>query len=48
MFMCEIWIIRLFFPLFCKSDMPKFEYLEAFQREALDIRDNDSRLYNNI
>ena len=44
MFICEIWIIRLFFlisaNLICRSlDISKYF------REAFGIRDNESRLY---
>ena len=26
-----MWLIELFFPQFCKSDMPRYGYLEVFQ-----------------
>ena len=32
MFICEIWLFDLYFPQFCKTDMSKYGYLEAFQR----------------
>ena len=40
MFIGEIWL----FDWFCKYDLPKYGYLEVFQR-ALRLRDNESRLY---
>ena len=45
MFICEIWLFHWYFPQFCKSDMPKYGYLEVFQR-VLRLRDNESRLYS--
>ena len=31
-FICEMWFFDLFFPLFCKSNMWRYGYLEVFQR----------------
>ena len=29
---CEMWLLDLFFPQFCKSDISRYGYLEVFQR----------------
>ena len=33
-----MWLIELFFPELCKSDMSRYGYLEVFQRVPWDSR----------
>ena len=40
-----MWLIELVFPQCCKSDMPKYGYLEVFQRVPWNSRQRESTVY---
>ena len=40
-----MWLIKLVFPLFCKSDMSKYGYLEVFKKVPWNSRQRESTVY---
>ena len=43
-----MWLIELVFPLFCKSDMSKYGYVEVFQKVPWKSRYWESTVYSTL